>query len=107
MKRLVATLLLLIATGCSVTDVSSKMNESNDLMKENIATIQDASKTIKENTKEVNRSTVTIRGVGDKLEQLHPYFFPILIILILGILCMPVIILNNLSKKIIKYLGKK
>jgi len=107
MKKRLALLLLMVAAGCGVTEVSSKMNESNDLMKQNVTTVREANQSIRANMKEVNRSTETMQSFNAKLEQIHPYFFPILIILIIGLLCAPIWILNQLSKKIIKFLEKK
>lgn len=107
MKKRLALLLLMVAAGCGVTDVSSKMNESNDLMKQNATTVREANQAIRANMKEVNRSTETMHSFNGKIEQIHPYFFPIFIILIIGILCLPIWILMKLTKKIIKFLEKR
>lgn len=107
MKKRFALLLLMVAAGCGVTNVSSQMNESNNLMKQNVVTVREANQTIKANIKEVNRSTETMRSFNGKIESIHPYFFPIFIILVIGILCMPIWILTKLSKSILKFFEKR
>ena len=105
MKKLL--LFLLVATGCSIADLSSKMDESNQLMKQNISAMTDTKKAIQDNTGEIHRSTETMQAFAAHVGNLHPFVVPALLILVLLILFMPVIVMMKLSNKFTDYFNRK
>ena len=107
MKKLFSLLVLLLATSCGINEMSSNIDESNQLLKQNIATMTEARKGILENTKEVKRSTATTLALSGGLEMVHPILIPVLFILFIALLLAPLFILLKLTKKIIKYTDKR
>lgn len=65
MRTLLLLTGLLLFVGCqSIKEMNESMQESNGLLKQNIAAMQESSTVIRENTREIDRSTHTMLFFG-------------------------------------------
>lgn len=64
MKKIFVLLTFLCLASCAIQQMNSKMDQANELMTENIQTMEASKATIEANTKEVRRSTETMRMVA-------------------------------------------
>lgn len=64
MKKILTLLTFLCLASCAIQQMSSKMEQANELMSENIQTMENSKATIDANTQEVKKSTETMQMVA-------------------------------------------
>ena len=91
MKGLIFLLVLFI-TGCSqIKQLNQNMQDSTQMLTKNTDTVQHSSEAIQKNSQEIAQSTTTMR-----------IYFPIVLVVIIGILCYPTFVLIKLQRKLLQ-----
>jgi len=91
MKGLIFLLVLFI-TGCSqIKQLNQNMQDSTQMLTKNTDTVQHSSEAIQKNSQEIAQSTTTMR-----------IYFPIVLVVIIGILFYPTFVLIKLQRKLLQ-----